>query len=172
MADNTIHIWTDGSCINNGKSGAICGIGIYYSMSSCNNVSTQLPEGRNTNNRAELCAILYALCTNNGSTSIIIYTDSEYSINCITKYNAKWKTTGWKTAAGKPVEWADIIRYICTVIDSRIEKGGSTQFVHVKGHSGDINNNAADILARNAALTGTQSNIISFLYKRCKVPFI
>ena len=154
----TIEVWTDGSCINNGKPGASCGIGVYYPQYLQRNVSAQLPGGKATNNRAELCAVLYTLCTNYGSDHIVIHTDSQYSINCITQYREKWEKNGWKTSNGRPVEWSRIIRYICLLIDSRMEKGGSTTFVYVKGHSGDVNNDSADTLAREAVIHKRRSN--------------
>lgn len=166
-----LKIWTDGSCINNGTAEASCGIGIFYSIDSKKNVSTRLPIGKQTNNRAELCAILYALCTNDGSQNIIILTDSDYSIKCITKYRYQWESNGWKTSQGKLVEWSNIIKYIATLINLRLEKGGSTSFKHVKGHSGDIGNTNADRLAHSAALNGTVSNIVYFLERKCNIPF-
>lgn len=166
-----LHIWTDGSCLNNGKNGAVCGIGVYYGKDNCMNVSSTLPPGRFTNNRAELCAILYALCTNKADQNLVVHTDSKYSIECITVYSTKWKINGWKTASNSPVEWADIIRCIISLIDRRKARGGTTQFVHVKGHSHDINNDAADLLARNAALHGVMDRKISFFTEVCKIPF-
>lgn len=164
-------VWTDGSCLNNGMVGASCGIGIFYNIESVRNVSTRLPIGKQTNNRAELCAILYALCTNKGSQSIVIVTDSSYSIKCITEYRYRWEANGWVTSQGKPVEWGNIIRYICLLIDSRNEKGGTTTFKHIRGHSGDFGNDRADQLAHSAALNGTMSSIVSFLNRKCGVPF-
>jgi len=168
---NVLKIWTDGSCINNGSTEASCGIGVFYSIESKRNVSTKLPMGKQTNNRAELCAILYALCTNMQSDDILILTDSNYSIKCITEYKFKWQLNGWKTAQGKSVEWSNIIRYISQLIESRLEQGKNTHFEHIKGHSGDIGNTHADQLAHSAALNGTISNTVIFLNERCDVPF-
>ncbi|KAL4766682.1 ribonuclease H-like domain-containing protein, partial [Aspergillus nidulans var. acristatus] len=166
-----LHIWTDGSCLNNGKNNAMCGIGIFYKKDSQLNVSSALPPGKFTNNRAELCAILYALCTNKADQDIVIHTDSRYSINCITVYAPKWKLNGWKTTSNSSVEWANIISYIISLIEKRNKRGGKTRFIHVKGHSHDSNNNAADLLARNAALHGNIDRKILFLVAVCKVPF-
>lgn len=168
---NTINIWTDGSCINNGTASAKCGIGIYYHDNSCKNTSSRLPDGKQTNNRAELCAILYVLCTNRSTCNIRIITDSHYSIKCITEYRYKWESNGWKTSKNQDVEWSNIIRYICSLIDSRSRDGGITEFEHVRGHSGDSGNEKADRLAYNASISGTISGIIKFLEVRCNVPF-
>ena len=164
-------VWTDGSSIRNGTPSASCGIGIFYAQDSTKNISSRLPDGRQTNNRAELCAILYALCTNSGEQNITIYTDSKYSISCITDYSVKWEMNGWKTSQGRPVEWEKIIRYICLLIDSRTEKGSTTNFEYVKAHSDNYGNNYADQLAHQAATDGNVNSIIRFLEKRCSVPF-
>lgn len=84
-----LHVWTDGSCLNNGRENAICGIGIFYDIGDPKNISSRLPVGKYTNNRAELCAILYTLCTNSRDQPIVIHTDSKYSIDCITLYSDK-----------------------------------------------------------------------------------
>lgn len=166
-----LRVWTDGSCINNGTSKASCGIGIFYSPLSERNVSTRLPQGKQTNNRAELCAILYVLCTSPGSRDITILTDSNYSIKCVTEYRRKWEVNGWKTSQGRDVEWSSIIRYICLLVSFREEMGGLTIFEHVRGHSGVSGNTEADRLAYAAASNGSVSHVIRFLEKRCGVPF-
>lgn len=167
----TINVWTDGSCINNGNLGAVCGIGIFYSELNNKNVSMCLPTGRQTNNRAELCAIMYVLCTNQGSKNITIYTDSKYSIDCITIYSHKWERDGYITSKGTPVEWSNILKYIRTLISSRTEKGAITSLVHVRAHADNINNNIADSLAKAGAVMVHKSSTMRFLEEVCKVPF-
>lgn len=166
-----LQIWTDGSCLRNGRRNATSGVGIVQSEHGIRGLSTAVPGVRQTNNRAELYAVMYALCLVPGSSSVIIYTDSKYSIDCITIHSTKWKANGWRTTKGSSVEWTEIICYILLLIESRLEKGGSTSFVHVKGHSTDRNNNRADQLAREAASRGTVPAIIHFIHCRCKVPW-
>lgn len=38
-----------------------------------------------------------------GVRNLHIYTDSQFLINCITKWIYKWKKNNWSTIAGKPV---------------------------------------------------------------------
>ena len=52
-------VYTDGSCSNNGKSNAKAGIGVYFGDNDSRNVSERI-NGKQTNNRAELLAILKA----------------------------------------------------------------------------------------------------------------
>ena len=171
MKNEFLDIWTDGSCINNGTASASSGVGIFYSVGSDRNISTSLPAGKQTNNRAELCAILLALCTNSSDQNITIYTDSDYSIKCITLYAESWERSGWKTSAKKPVEWMRVISYIRKLILIRASRGGATRFKYIKGHSGNKGNDEADKLARVSAVTGKVLNVVLFLTYRCNVPF-
>lgn len=167
----TVDVWTDGSCIGNGTESAMSGIGVHYKTDISRDVSTKLPIQRNTNNRAELCAIVWVLCTNPGTTSLNIHTDSKYSIDCITKYSDNWKRKGWRKSSGDAIEWVEIIQYILLLIKLRDEKGGTTNFIHVRGHSGDVQNNMADTLARSAATSGKVSNTALFMKNKCGVQF-
>lgn len=166
----TINVWTDGSCTGNGTPTAKCGIGVYYGINDIRNVSVSLLHGRATNNRAELSAIIYALCTNNGTDHVNVHTDSQYSIQCITEYSNRWKGNGWVTSSGKPVESADMIQYLLQLISSRLSYGGVTKFVHVRAHSTNVNNNAADTLARIATAGIVHDNKATFMVRRCHVP--
>jgi len=92
--DNYELIFTDGGCINNGKSNAKAAFGVYFGDNHKLNASVLL-EGKQTNNSAELSGIIYALQNvhlfiNNGK-QICIITDSDYCLKVIKKYI--YKTT-------------------------------------------------------------------------------
>ena len=53
---NLINVYTDGSCLNNGESNAIAGIGVYFGKNDNRNISEKIC-GIQTNNVAELNAI-------------------------------------------------------------------------------------------------------------------
>jgi len=86
--NDTIYVYTDGACINNGKADAIAGIGIYFGDNDSRNVSERI-EGKQTNNTAELKAIIkvFSLISEEikSGKKIVIMTDSTYSIGCATK---------------------------------------------------------------------------------------
>ena len=65
-----------------------------------------------TNQIGELCAVLEALRAHPGSEDLVIETDSQYAINCSTKWVQGWKRNGWKNSQKKPVKNADLIRAI------------------------------------------------------------
>ena len=94
-----INVYTDGACSNNGKSDARAGFGIYFGKDDARNVSESFT-GLQTNNRAELLAIIKALTILRSEIEqgqrINIYTDSSYSIRCCTTYGEKMAKKGWK----------------------------------------------------------------------------
>lgn len=166
---SSVNIWTDGSCLNNGSRNAASGIGVYYGNNDERNYSSALKSERVTNNKAELTAILYALIMDFNEHDISIHTDSLYSIKCITEYASKWQNNGWVTAKGTSVESSGTIKYILQLLKTREAHKLHTKFVHVKGHSTDVGNNAADLLARNGALSNVEGGRIE-IFRRCKVP--
>lgn len=168
--DGTINVWVDGSCLNNGTSVASSAIGIYYGLEDMRNFSSRLAARRQTNNRAELLAILYVVCTNLTTASLRIHTDSQYSIKCLTEYHHRWKLNGWVTSKGECVESVDIIKYILNTLTKRDDAGSLTELVHVRGHSDNIGNNAADTLANEAA-HGTEERGRIRLLRRFGAPF-
>ena len=101
-----------------------------------------------TNQIGELCAVLEALRAHPGSEDLVIETDSQYAINCSTKWVQGWKRNGWKNSQKKPVKNADLIR----AIDNEIaHRAGSVRFVWVKGHAGNAGDEKVDELARTYA---------------------
>lgn len=158
-----LKVWTDGSCLNNGTDKACCAIGVYYGVDDGRNYSSHIIGKKQTNNRAELIAILYAVIMDFNVHHLTIYSDSSYSISCVTQYWKKWEVTGWVTSKGTPVESSEIIRSIVDIIQKRAKAGAQTQLIHVKAHADDAGNVAADALARRASLMGTEGGKIKLL---------
>ncbi|EJD32906.1 ribonuclease H-like protein, partial [Auricularia subglabra TFB-10046 SS5] len=146
------HLWdvlySDGACSNNGKGGAaVAGIGVWSADDQGRRLSERCG-GEQTNNRAELIAIIRALeSTPLGGKQLLVKTDSEYAINCVYRWIRKWRVNGWKTAAGQPVKNQQLIRYLSALLQLR-DMRGQVRLQHVRGHSGDRGNVAADALAR------------------------
>jgi len=149
--DNTpLRIYTDGSALGNGAHGAVAGVGVYFGPQDPKNVSEALAGTRQTNQRAELTAVLRALELSPRNRMLHIYTDSNYAIKCVTEWFVKWRENGWLNSAKKPVENKDLVEKILGLLEERHRIGGSrtrVEFVWVKGHAADVGNNAADELA-------------------------
>ena len=85
-----------------------------------------------------------------GATTVRIYTDSEYAINCLTKWVPGWKRGGWKRATGEPVLHRDILE---PLHDAWVSLRGVAFLEHVAAHTGrgdalSRGNERADALAR------------------------
>ncbi|KAJ2841355.1 hypothetical protein J3B02_005917, partial [Coemansia erecta] len=83
--------------------------------------------------------------------SLIIATDSMYSVNCLTNWFGKWERNGWVGSQGKPVDNADLIKTALRLIRQR---NGRVSFFHVPGHAGIQGNECADRLAVAGCFTG------------------
>ncbi|KAK6380703.1 hypothetical protein LTS17_004903 [Exophiala oligosperma] len=118
------------------------------------NVSEALKGSKQTNQRAELTAILRALNIAPLHREITIYTDSKYSIDCVTNWYKNWKKNNWTNSKGKPVENKDLVVEIRDKIEEREQFSKGTYFVWVKGHSDNPGNIAADRLAVAGAMNG------------------
>lgn len=154
LSQDTFIIYTDGACKHNGSDKAKAGIGVYFNKhNSVNipNVSERLTTIKQTNNVAELTAILRALelCYEyNIKNQILIYTDSDYSMKCIEIWYPQWK----KENKMKDRKNIDILQKI----DKLYEKL-DVKFKHIRSHTGlnDIHskgNEMADRLAVQSLL--------------------
>jgi ribonuclease HI len=103
---------------------------------------------RGTNNMGELTAVLDLLRqTATVDEDLLIYCDSTYVINSITKWMPGWKRKGWRKGDGQPVQNLEIMQALDTAMAGR-----RVRFEWVKGHAGHELNEAADRLANGAAL--------------------
>ncbi|KJK91959.1 hypothetical protein H633G_04174 [Metarhizium anisopliae BRIP 53284] len=150
-AEDVLQIYTDGSSLANGKAGSRAGVGVYFGDGDPRNVSERLVGDPQTNQRAELMAMLRALEIAPLEQTVQIISDSQYSINCVTQWAIGWKHKGWKTATGENVKNQDIIRAVLDKMDERTKTGANTYFHWVKGHASDRGNVAADRLAVRGA---------------------
>jgi ribonuclease HI len=100
-----------------------------------------------TNNRMELMACIVALEALKEPCSAVLYSDSRYVVDGITKGWAKrWRRHGWERTRGEKAENVDLwVRLL-----SLYEKHDVT-FRWVKGHAGRPDNERADQLATKAA---------------------
>ncbi|KAH6999795.1 ribonuclease H-like domain-containing protein [Ilyonectria destructans] len=145
--EDILKVYTDGSSLANGKKGSRAGLGVFFGNGDPRNLSEKLPGELQTNQRAELMAMLRALEIAPLDQAVQIFSDSQYSINCVTQWALSWERKGWKTATGEDVKNQDIIRDVLAKMAQRTKAGSNTYFQWVKGHASDRGNIAADRLA-------------------------
>lgn len=136
-----VEIFTDGACSGNP------GPGGWGAILRFQGVEKELQGGdaNTTNNRMEMLAAIHALEAMKRPVRAVIYTDSTYLRDGITKWIHAWKKRGWKTASKKPVKNVDLWQ--------RLEEAMAPHDIEwrwVKGHAGHPENERADALARDA----------------------
>ncbi len=143
-----VELYTDGACRGNPGPGG-WGVLLRTRGRSGSGVTSTVQERElwggallTTNNRMELMAAIEALQALSRPCAVAVYTDSEYVRKGISEWLPKWKASGWRTAARKPVKNEDLWR--------RLEEAAARHEVNwywVKGHSGHPENERADALA-------------------------
>lgn len=151
-----ITVFTDGSCLGNGKVGAAGGIGIHFPNGELEDISLEFDKGCCTNQRTELYAILYAIqyIDDNfdlNKCKVMIKTDSTYSVNSITKWAEGHSRNDWCKRTGEPIANREFIQEIFEYYQNF-----NIDFEWVEAHTGQtdsesIANAQADFLANSAA---------------------
>jgi len=146
---NSFIVYTDGACSNNGSKKAKAGIGVHFSLKNkilFEDISLRLHIDKPTNNKAELVAIEKALeqcIQKNIKSKIIIFTDSQYSLKCITLWYPDWVKKN-KLENRKNI---DILERIDPMM-----KQLNVEFQHIRAHTElqdehSLGNSIADRLA-------------------------
>ena len=133
-----IIIYTDGACKGNPGPG---GWGVLILLE---NEQIELSGGskETTNNQMELTAVIKALNFFDKKIKVDLYTDSKYVMDGITDYIKKWKINGWQTANKKPVKNMNLWKIL-----DELNNLHDINWIWVKGHSGNPENEKADALA-------------------------
>lgn len=145
---NTIYIFTDGSCKNNGKKGAKGGYGVFFTDNTelpfCKLNCVHTLNEEPTNQKAELLGIhktFQILHANKdlflNVQKIIIATDSMYSIKCIKDWSKTWLKNNWKTSKGEIVKNNNIIKEILDMQEFFLNK---IEYKHIFSHLSEPKN--------------------------------
>ena len=138
---NRVEIFTDGACSGNP------GPGGWAAILRWGREEKEISGGERatTNNRMELMAALKALEALKLPSNVVVHTDSRYVMDGLTLWLPRWKENGWKTSAKKPVKNDDLWR----ALDEAAQRH-DVLWRWVEGHSGHVENERADALARAA----------------------
>ena len=105
-----------------------------------------------TNNRMEITAAIRALESLKRPSAVTLHTDSRYLLDGATMWLPRWKANGWKTADKKPVKNVDLWQALEAATSAH-----KIEWRWVEGHSGHVENDRADALARAAIRDVLQS---------------
>jgi ribonuclease HI len=145
MADlKKVTIYTDGACDPNPGPGGWAAILIFREHEKILTGS----EMQTTNNRMEITAAIKALKALNEPSQIDFFTDSQYLRSGITEWIANWRARNWRRKGGKLANvdlWQALDRQI---------QAHKIEWHWVRGHSGDVNNQRVDNLARSSIPRG------------------
>jgi len=134
-----VELFTDGACSGNP------GPGGWAAILRMGERERELSGGEpaTTNNRMELMGVISGLEALKRPCTVTINTDSKYVLDGASKWIHGWKKNGWRTADKKPVKNVELWQRL-----DAAQKPHKLKWVWVKGHSGHVENERADELAR------------------------
>lgn len=137
-----VEIATDGACLGNP------GPGGWAALLRMSGRERELVGGEpmTTNNRMEMMAAIAALEALRRPCKVRLLTDSQYVRQGMCEWLAGWERRGWRTAGGGEVKNRDLWQRLRDAAS-----GHEIEWVWVRGHSGDPDNERVDGLARSAA---------------------
>lgn len=162
MQKDNIIIYTDGGCRRNpgiGAWGAIL-------LSEKHNLRLEIGESEEhtTNNKMEMQAAIKALERLKHSHNIKLYSDSAYLVNGMNSWIYSWQKNNWIKSDKKPVENKD---YWLKLIE--LSKKHSIEFIKVKGHSSNKENNRADEIVNILMDEHIKNGSISEFYNKTDI---
>lgn len=142
--DKVIEVWTDGACRGNQNSDKSQTVGGWGVLLKYDDYERQLCSGEvgTTNNRMEMTAVIKGLEAINRTTEpVVVFSDSNYIINGVSKWIAKWNLDSGKVKNSDL--WKEILK--------QKNRFSNIKFVKVAGHAGVECNEIADKLANRGA---------------------
>jgi len=141
----TVHIYTDGACSGNPGPGGF-GIVLLYGSGR-----KEISKGfeLTTNNRMEMLAAIEGLKALKEPCIVKLYSDSKYLVDAINKgWVMKWQANNWMRNKKDPALNVDLWVELLEQLNIH-----EVEFVWVKGHAENVENNRCDQLARDACVS-------------------
>ncbi len=141
-----IDIYTDGACSGNPGAGG-CGVVLLYKSAR---KELSFGYAQTTNNRMEILAVIKGLEALKEPCHVTLYSDSKYVVDSITKgWVYSWKKKNWIKSDKKKALNVDLWERLLYLLDKH-----DVEFVWVKGHADNPENERCDLLARQAIEAG------------------
>jgi ribonuclease HI len=136
-------IYTDGACTGNPGPG---GYGVVL-LNGKQRREFSAGYRRTTNNRMELLACIVGLEARKKPSQVVLYSDSRYVVNGMQRGWAKrWRRNGWMLGSKNAAKNTDLWTRLLDLCEKH-----QVEFVWVKGHAGDPENERCDQLSTRAA---------------------
>lgn len=143
-----VQIYTDGACSGNPGPG---GLGVVLLHGSARKEISKGFE-LTTNNRMEMLAAIEGLKALKEPCVVRLYSDSKYLVDAINKgWVAKWQENNWMRNKKDPALNIDLWQGLLALL-----KIHQVEFIWVKGHAENEENNRCDHLAREAIIANNR----------------
>jgi ribonuclease HI len=142
----TVDIYTDGACSGNPGPGGYGIVMLYKNnrkeMQGCYRLTT--------NNRMEIIAAILALEALREPCIVRLYSDSRYLVDAIEKgWVARWQKNNWMRNKSDEAVNVDLWKRLLNQLERH-----KVEFIWVRGHASNVENNRCDELARGAIHEG------------------
>ncbi|MCL2353696.1 MAG: ribonuclease HI [Defluviitaleaceae bacterium] len=137
-----IDIYTDGACSGNPGPGGYGVVMLYQGHRK----EMQAAYKITTNNRMEILAAVVALETLKEPCNVRLFSDSRYLVDAIEKgWVTRWQQNNWKRNKTEKALNIDLWERLLPLLDKH-----NVEFVWVRGHASNVENNRCDELATGA----------------------
>lgn len=142
-----VEVYTDGACSGNPGPGGY-GVVLLYKGSRREDSGAY---ARTTNNRMEILAAIKALELLNEPCLVRLFSDSRYLVDAIEKgWVVKWRANNWMRNKKDAALNVDLWQRLLPLLERH-----KVEFVWVRGHADNPENNRCDALARQAIENGS-----------------
>ncbi|MBY7649084.1 MAG: ribonuclease HI [Candidatus Liberibacter europaeus] len=139
-----VKVYIDGACSGNP------GPGGWAVLLRYNGTEKKISGGEQntTNNRMELMAAIYAFNALKYPCKVSLYTDSSYVHKGLSEWAKTWKKNGWCNSKKEIIKNAELWQNLVKSYENH-----EVTIYWIKGHSGHVENEIVDQMARKAALS-------------------